>query len=346
MKISYSRMLLLLCSYVFSMLLIVWLNMSSRTVSERNIQIQNEVYSEPIDIYTYDSKKQLRMERFLKKPKRVITVGRNNLETMLFLQATDRLIATEGAKTSPKNVSLMQKYQNVLNHTLFFEYGIPDLETALYLQPDLILGWRSTFSPRYLRSTEWWKQRGVHTYISATSNHTAPVGTIEDEIRYMEDMGRIFSKEQEVSRYVTQLRAYLAKLDRFTANMPFKTVAVIEGNGRSITNYDPHWLVGDLVKHCHGEMPISTSRISAEDLLMVNPDVIFVVTFSAETESFVGQLLNDPKFSSLSAAKTKQVYPIPLYLMYTTGFSTMDGLDLIVQGMYPQWSGAAKSFDG
>lgn len=257
---------------------------------------------------------------------------------MMHLDVTQRLIASDARRGGLTYRSLMKKYDRPIDHVLFQTTGELNLEAVLYLQPDLILGWRSTFSPKYLRSTDWWAQRGVHTYISATSNHTAPVGTIDDEIQYMKDMGRIFHKEDEVAVYLQHLQEYLDRLAAFTSDKPKKTVAVIEGNGRNITNYDPHWLVGDLIKRCHGEMPIASSRISAEELLMVNPDVIFVVTFSEHTESFVAQLLHDPKFHSLRAVSTKQVYPIPLYLMYTTGFSTIDGLDLIAQGMYPQWN--------
>ncbi len=337
------RTLLLIGAYTFVMIFLtmnsnLYISADVRLEKSFSADIHDEVYDEPIQIHTYGSDKKLRAENFFEKPQRVITVGRNNLESMLYLQETDRLIASEGSRQSFKNIGLVKKYNNLLTDTLFFDYGIPDLEAVLYLQPDLILGWRSTFSPKYLRSTDWWAQRGVHTYISATSNHTAPVGTIDDEIQYMKDMGRIFHKEDEVAVYLQHLQEYLDRLAAFTSDKPKKTVAVIEGNGRNITNYDPHWLVGDLIKRCHGEMPIASSRISAEELLMVNPDVIFVVTFSEHTESFVAQLLHDPKFHSLRAVSTKQVYPIPLYLMYTTGFSTMDGLDLIAQGMYPQWN--------
>lgn len=333
------RVILIIGGYILCLAVAIGWQARSEFVQVPPMQsCADEMYPEPIELQTYDYLKRNRVERLVSIPKRVVTVERNNLETMMHLDVTQRLIASDARRGGLTYCSLMKKYDRPIDHVLFQTTGELNLEAVLYLQPDLILGWRSTFSPKYLRSTDWWAQRGVHTYISATSNHTAPVGTIDDEIQYMKDMGRIFHKEDEVAVYLQHLQEYLDRLAAFTSDKPKKTVAVIEGNGRNITNYDPHWLVGDLIKRCHGEMPIASSRISAEELLMVNPDVIFVVTFSEHTESFVAQLLHDPKFHSLRAVSTKQVYPIPLYLMYTTGFSTMDGLDLIAQGMYPQWN--------
>lgn len=68
----------------------------------------------------------------------------------------------------------------------------PDAETVVAANPDLIIGWKSTFTSVLKKSTAWWNERGIRTYVVSTSNHLHAKGSIEDECCYLDDMGQIF----------------------------------------------------------------------------------------------------------------------------------------------------------
>ena len=77
------------------------------------------------------------------------------------------------------------------------------VEEAINLQPDLIIGWLSTFNGKSLETTDFWNKRGVNTYINITSNGLTKHETIEDQEKFYIRYGKNLSKrsrEQKVSR--------------------------------------------------------------------------------------------------------------------------------------------------
>ena len=74
----------------------------------------------------------------------------------------------------------------------------------------------------------------------------------------------------------------------------------------------------------------------------LNPDVIYVVymPYSGDDPEQVKQdaldkLLKDKAFSSLDAVKNKRVVPIMLGDMYASGVRTINGIETISAGLYP-----------
>ena len=79
-----------------------------------------------------------------------------------------------------------------------------------------------------------------------------------------------------------------------------------------------------------------------EEIKALNPDVIYVVymPYSGDDPEQVKQdaldkLLEDKAFSSLDAVKNKRVVPIMLGDMYASGVRTINGIETISQGLYP-----------
>lgn len=55
----------------------------------------------------------------------------------------------------------------------------PDAETVVAANPDLIIGWKSTFTSVLKKSTAWWNERGIRTYVVSTSNHLHAKGALK-----------------------------------------------------------------------------------------------------------------------------------------------------------------------
>ena len=79
-------------------------------------------------------------------------------------------------------------------------------------------------------------------------------------------------------------------------------------------------------------------ELGKEDLLNLDPDVIFVV-YMARTEDveaeMISKVMDDPAFADLSAVKNERVYPIMLGDMYASTVRSIDGIRTFADGMYP-----------
>jgi len=289
-----------------------------------------------VDIATYGSDGNPRKITFDAIPERVVLDITNDLETLLSLEQGDRIALTSVNKESVFYRQLQEKYPEELRKVHQFSTHNFDMETVVAAQPDLIIGWKSTFSPSWLRTTSWWEKRGINTYIVATSNKTVPEGTIEEECQYLLDMGRIFGEEDKAKNYVDEIYTEISKIKEEIKGRKPPTVMVIEMTKRYIINYDRNWLVGDMVERLGGKMPVESLRLGQEDLLYYDPDVIFISYYSKATESASKYLMEDPKFKSMKAVKNRRIYPLKFNLMYTTGIRTIDGLRTIKQGLYPE----------
>lgn len=289
-----------------------------------------------VEIATYSSDGNSKNIVFNEIPARVVLDINNDLETLLAFGQGGRVALTSVKKESAFYRQMQEKYPEELQKVQQFSTHNLDMETVVAAQPDLIIGWKSTFSPSWLRTTSWWEKRGINTYIVATSNKTVPEGTVEEECQYLLDMGRIFREEDKAKCYVNEIHTEISKIKEELKGRNHPTVMVIEMTKRYIINYDRNWLVGDMVESLGGKMPVASLRLGQEDLLYYDPDVIFISYYSKATESASKYLMEDPKFKSMKAVKNGRIYPLKFNLMYTTGVRTAEGLRTIKQGLYPE----------
>ena len=91
-----------------------------------------------------------------------------------------------------------------------------------------------------------------------------------------------------------------------------------------------------MISQLGGRLPWKSDRLDYESLLVLNPDVIFVVYFNGDDTLNVNKLLTDPRFNSLDALENHRVYPLRLDYMYTTAGRTVEGLEILKNGMYPE----------
>lgn len=147
-------------------------------------------------VRTYDSLKRPVTVSFSKIPERVIINRLNGAETLMALGAADRIIAVNMQNTDwgkPYDDRYMEQGKALEKIT----YRNLTKEEAVLLNPDCIIGWYSTFTDKRLGTTDFWNARQVATYIQATSNMVKPGAGVEDECRFITDMGLIFHAESQ-----------------------------------------------------------------------------------------------------------------------------------------------------
>ena len=289
----------------------------------------------PVTIDTFDSNGQPVKMTFIKPPERVIADRVNTLGVLLALGQGDKVVGTSGAESPLTYEALKKKFPDEMAKVKGSQGFALDLETVLSLQPDFIMGWKSTFAKDRFRSTQWWNNQGVNTYIIATSNHVLPHGTIEDECRYIRDIGAVFGVQERAQQYIDEIHQTIENVQERTKGRPKQVVMMVEASRKDIFNYDDGWIIGDMVRQMGGVMPVKGRKLSAEQLIEIDPDVILVDYFLEGQKAHVQEVFSDPRFSSLKAVQQGRIVLIPFDYMYAPGIQTIDGIRLIRNGLYP-----------
>ena len=278
-----------------------------------------ESYS-PVSIRNSNSKQEWEWDVYTQPPKRTAAFWQNSVETLLALGAGDRIVMAIGV---PDRKYLRPEYRQMYDQIPYKSMEMPDMETMLMAEPDLILGWSSTFNAKNLRSTDFWKERGIHTYIAGSTSPIYPKRTLDEEYRYVMELGEIFGKKERAEELVGRMEDAVRKASETARRQGISPrVVLIEFTGRSIHSYTKESLAGDIVARLGGELADPDSRtLNEEQLLTLDPDAIFVVL----TEANYGR----------EEEALQRVYTLPLYAVYSPGIRVYDGIEMLAKGMYP-----------
>lgn len=289
----------------------------------------------PITIQNYGSDRKKIPITFKNEPQRIVTDHQNIMEALMAIDKEDSIVAASYAGTDTRIFS--GPYKEKAKKLDISNYRM-DLETVLMSKPDCIIGWQSTFGPRMLQSTYYWQGRNVNTYIAANSNTILPVGRIEDEYHFLQDLGKIFDKEKQMNQLVQDIDAEIKYVYQQTQQLPKQKVLILEFLGGRIITYGKNRLAGDMVTRLGGELIPCGVTIDAETLLTLNPDVIFIVaTRGLENKAiYTDKIYKNESFRSLKAVRNRRVYAMPLIFMYVSGTRTLDGIKAFRDGLYPE----------
>ena len=203
------------------------------------------------EVRTYDSLKKPVTVSFSKIPERVIINRLNGAETLMALGAADRIIAVNMQNTDwgkPYDDRYMEQGKALEKIT----YRNLTKEEAVLLNPDCIIGWYSTFTDKRLGTTDFWNARQVATYIQATSNMVKPGAGVEDECRFITDMGLIFHAESQAKLLTDEIWKEIEDVQEKTRHSHHPSVMVVEFSGGGLDVYGYEWLVGDMVRRLGG----------------------------------------------------------------------------------------------
>ena len=289
----------------------------------------------PVTVTTYDYEGNEITTTYEKAPERVICVYQGTIETMIALGLEDHVIASYGLDNPVKTEWEEGLSKMNYNEDVF----APDKETVTMLEPDLIFSWGSLFSEKNLGDQKEWIANGTNTYISSNTRRNGGNRTLENEYTDLLNIGKIFNCEDKAQAIVDEMKNEIADVLAKTAGQESPRVSVIEFLGDDISNYGAKQLGGDMVTSLGGTLADpDASQIGKEDLVALDPDVIFVV-YMARTENveaeMVSKVLDDPAFADLSAVQNGRVYTIMLGDMYAATVRCIDGIRSFAAGMYP-----------
>lgn len=294
--------------------------------------------SYPYEVETINSEGNRETQVFHKPPERVVAVWQNSIETLLALGVGDRIIVGMGV---PNGQYIHEDYRQAYEAIPYKSLENLDLETIMMFNPDFIIGWSSTFSKKVLRSTDFWHSRGIHTYISPNSTRLFPQKTIENEYDDIMKLGHIFDRQERAKELLSQMEGEIQKnVDQAKSLSRKPRALIIELMGQNIHVYGRKTLAGNILERMEGELLVSEQvEISKEQIIELSPDVIFVVITEdsySQPERVLNRLYEEKALRDVPCIKAKQVHVLPLYSIYASGTRTLEGIQRIGRGLYPQ----------
>ncbi|MDO4177801.1 MAG: ABC transporter substrate-binding protein [Phascolarctobacterium sp.] len=293
----------------------------------------------PLTIENLNSHGEKELFTFKKPPQRVVAVWQNSIETLIALGLEDRIIAGMGI---PSDKCLKPEHREAYNKIPYHGLELMDMENLIMNEPDMILGWYSTFSEKVMRGTDFWQGRGVNTYIAKTSYYrSGKKFVLQDEYDYILDLGKIFDRQEKAQAIVKKMQDEIAYVKTHTVASKNKPRAmIIEFMGKNIRGYTDRSLAGDILNNLQAiHVEPKATTLSQEQLVEANPDAIFIVVIErnyGKEQMYIDMFLDNPALRELSCVKAKRLYTIPLLAVYAPGVRVQDGIEIMARGLYPE----------
>lgn len=305
-------------------------------VVEKPVEEKGDSYY-PVTITNYNYAKEPIEITIEKEPTKVFAVYQNSIETLLALGLEDKIVAAAGLDQDVK-----PEYQAAFEKINYLTEFSPDKESVMMLEPDFILSWYSYFGEKKLGEVDFWHEKGVKTYMMKNSG-AAEERSLNNEYEDILTLGKIFNVNDKAEKIVEEMKTKVEAIAKEAQkNTEKPNVLVMEFGKDNVRTYGKDTLGGDMVNSL-GASALSPegNKMSNEDLIQANPDVIFTVYFGssssvADADAAIELLTKDPKFASLKAVQENRVYAISLGEMYCSGTRTLDGIVKLAKGIYPE----------
>lgn len=290
----------------------------------------------PVTITTYNWAKEPVEITFEKAPERVIAIYQSAIETLLALDQGDKIIAAAYLDDPVKD-----EYKQVFSKIKYYE-KTPTKEEILGMEPDFITSWYSLFSEKVYGDVEFWHERGINTYMQQNSGVKQP-NTLENEYEDIINMGKIFDVEDKAVEIVERMKEEIENAKKYVEGKDkVKTVILELGKEGQYRIYGKDSIGGDIATQVGANLVAKKNgTIGTEDLIALNPDVIFTVYYgdSIVSEKAIKSIVENPALASISAVQSNRVRPIVLSEVYASGVRTLDGIQTIIEGIYPDLEG-------
>ena len=292
-------------------------------------------------IQNYASNRQEHTYYYQAHPQRILALWQNSVETLIALGAADKIIAVGGIANEkylkPEHLEAFRKIP-IRSRQVFSQ------EDVLLMKPDFILGWLFDFTgkARSIGTTDFWEKRNVNIYMNLMDNaEFKNRHVLEDEIRYILDVGKIADREKQARKIVDHINTVMKDCKSALEKKSRQPrVLVVAGLGKNISIYTPRTLPGDIITKLGGETLGKNKEaigenefMSLEEIRLSDPDVVFISTvpelFEISRQRFCGM----QGLQSLRCVKSGKVFCIPYYTIRSPGVRVSDAVKIFSDGL-------------
>ena len=301
--------------------------------SEKTQNSENNYY--PVTIKNYNHAKEPIEMVFEKAPERVYSVNPTSVDNMLALGLEDKIV-----KISLGSPDRLTEEGKKLYEKLEGQEDTLTKEEVLGNNIDFILGWYSTFDDKSLGEVDYWHDKGINTYIALNSSVKKPEpNTLEDEYEDIRNLGKIFNVEDRAEKIINDMEEKIAMAqEKVKEHGKTKTIILEVEKDNQLRLYGPETIGGVIAEKVGADLLTNEPRITAEELIALNPDVIFTVHFGPGTnlgpDDAISKVVDNKAFQSISAVENARVYPIILTYTYAPGVRAVEAIDYISEKLY------------
>ena len=313
---------------------------SSDTSSMQPSSIQEEAPKDdhyPVTIKTHNYAREEIEVTFDEAPQKVLTYGLNSVENMIELGLEDHIVY---AMTNKDNI--LPRYQEASTKIPQINKEFISKEKALELQPDFIYAWYSSFADDRLNDVDFWHERDVNTYMAYNSG-LGGANNLENEFSDILNLGKIFNVEDRAEAVVAEMKAKIAQGQEFAKGKEPINIAILETTGDVWRVYGEDTIGGDIAMQVGANLVAKDKsvKLSKENLVELNPDMIFSVHFGPTSTSLndvdaLAVFDENPVYANLSAFKNDTIHPTDLSFVYSPGVRVLDSLDFFLETLYGQ----------
>jgi iron complex transport system substrate-binding protein len=222
--------------------------------------------------------------------------------------------------------------------SLFGQGQTANIEVLLKAKPDLLLMWSDKKSPARQKTEESLKKMGIpHVY--------AVAGSLSDYPDTFLFLGKLLNREKRARKLSDYSRQILSGVDAAVRRIPEGNrpkVYYAEGVDGLKTECDDSIHVellkraGDTDVHrCHTASHMGLEKISPEQVMLYDPDVII-----AQEKLFFDKVFTDPAWKRIRAVRQGRVYLIPRtpfnWFDRPPSFMRILGLQWLMSRLYPR----------
>lgn len=237
---------------------------------------------------------------------------------------TTEIIASDGDVATLKGRTSSCNFPQYIQSSVPIVAAVkPDYERIQSIHPDLVVYDKSLYSEQDIDKL---KSTGADMF-------AIDANTIDDFTKELYRLGSLIAAETHVNDYVNRIHVEMAAAAASPIT-PTPKVAILMPN-ESGSDYieGTDGFLADVVKQAGGQLVGPKSDhfgpVNAEAFVAMNPDVI-VVPGSKLVTTGPGQVLNDPRFKSITAVKTGAVRMIDTDVLLRRGHR----LDQLLKGMH------------
>ncbi len=244
----------------------------------------------------------------------------DEVRTMLQLEAADKIVGVTDyiAKSDPARLVCVQAYPELKDLPSTGADDLPNMEQILSLKPDI--AFCSAQFPSTADSVQ--EKTGIPvvcithspSYVPAYMRDDPTRTPFEQQFEAYRIAGKVLGKEDEAENLISYIGEELDKVTGVTSEIPEgekPKVFFTRSSDTAVTFYDPILLSGG-INVASEMMPLTGStsnlKISKEQIILWDPDLILIHGFGKTHTYSVENLLDDSDLQLVSAVKNRAIY--------------------------------------
>ena len=247
-----------------------------------------------------------------KVPERIVPLSYDAAQILVALGLEDKIVGVATAE------DCLPEYQDKLSKLKVIVEGTPTFEVLLAEKPDFVYATVYSFGKYGVAPVEDFQKEKINFYCINGTYSAEP--KFSDIYKDIEDLGRIFKKEDEAAKLIKNLKAREEDLKANVKQTDVKIMAFDSGDKAALTS--GKGIEDEMIKlaggnNIFGDLNNAFEEVSFEEVAKRNPDIIIIHSYdvgntTGTTEEKIESLKKNPALENVTAIKNNNFVVVKL----------------------------------